>query len=112
MKRHAKTLTAKSRTHQVTRGEYRGEFVVTSGTSGKSYTVTALADGRFACVCKWAEFHPAGECSHVISVREWLALAENRHVHAHDSLESARASHHRIEDRNDGLWYTTRKARA
>jgi len=112
MQRHGAKLTKKSRTHEVTRGAGRGEFVVTSGTSGKSYTVTELTDGRFACVCKWAEYHPCGECSHVIAVREWLANAEGRHVHAHDSLEAARKSHHKIEDRNDGLWYTTRKARA
>ena len=112
MKRHADKLTKKSRTHEVRMGTGRGEFVVTSGTSGKEYTVTELVDGRFACVCKWSEYHPQGECSHVITVREWLALAENRHIKAHDSQESARKSHQKFEDANDGLIFTSRKARA
>ena len=90
----------------------RGRFEVISGTSGKAYTVTDLRDGRFMCTCKWAEYHEAGECSHTIAVRQWLAQAGNRALYAHDCEESVKASHQRLEDVNDGLWFTSRKARA
>jgi len=111
-RRHADRLQPKSRTHEVHLVSGRGRFEVISGTSGKAYTVFALADGRFECTCKWAEYHSAGECSHTIAVRQWLANAENRNLYAHDCEESARKAHQRIDDANDGLIFTSRKARA
>ena len=110
--RHAKELTKKSRRHQVYTTTDATTFDVTSGSSGKVYKVRSLADGRFWCGCKWHEYHSAGECSHVIAVREWLANTEGRHTHAHASKAEARQSHHRLDDRNDGLWFTSRKAKA
>jgi len=107
MNRNGKGLTKKSRTHEVTLGSNRAEFIVKSGSSGKEYTVTELADGRFGCTCDWHKYHAYGECSHTISVREYLSQAGSRRLYARTEEEATR-SHQRIEGRNEGLWFTSR----
>jgi hypothetical protein len=107
MKRHGKKLTKKSRTHEVNLGANPAEFVVKSGSSGKEYTVTELADGRFFCTCDFNVWHPAGECSHTISVRNWLAEAGSRRLYARTEEEAER-SRQRREGRNGGLYFTSR----
>lgn len=111
MERYGKSLTRKSRTHQVFTTELPGAFDVVSGSSGETYTVRELSDGRFWCACDWHYWHPAGECSHVIAVRQWLAQAGNRAIHAYSSLEDARQAHRKVEDRNDGLVIASRKVK-
>ena len=107
MNRNGKGLTEKSRTHEVTLGSNRAEFIVKSGSSGKEYTVTELDNGAFGCTCDWHAFHYQGECSHTISVREWLAAAGGRRLYARTE-EEATKSHQRQEGRNEGLWFTSR----
>ena len=107
MKRHAKKLQRKSRTHTVELTSWG--WLVTSGSSGKEYAVRELADGRFWCGCKWHEYHTYGECSHVAAVREWLAGAGERRIYLHDSVESVKRAHARFEDSNDGITYTSRR---
>lgn len=109
MERHGKSLTRKSRTHEVFVSEIAGAFDVTSGSSDITYTVRELSDGRFYCGCKWHEYHIFGECSHVIAVRQWLAQAGNRAVYAYGSLEEAKNAHRKIEDRNDGVTIASRR---
>jgi len=109
MQRHAKVLKGKSKTHKV---ELSGDvFTVTSGTSGKRYFVKSLSNGCFLCGCKWHEYHKAGECSHTLAVREWLAQAGNRTTQAHATVDEYRRSHRRFEDYNEGLIITSRSAR-
>ena len=106
MQRHTKTLQTKSRTHQVSR-EVDGWKVV-SGASGKTYRVFKDGD-RFYCGCKWHEYHPGGECSHVAAVRNWISSDEGRRVYLKDSVEAYRRSHAKYEDFNEGIIYTSRK---
>lgn len=109
MKRHAKFLQSKSRTHQV---ELVGDgWNVTSGSSGKTYWVREMADGTFWCGCKWHEYHPQGECSHVAAVRNWLAESEGRRMYLKGSVEDYRRSHQRYDAYNEGVIYTTAKVR-
>ena len=105
MQRHAKKLQTKSRTHAVTLDGHG--WTVTSGSSGKQYSVTELADGRFHCTCDWHYYHPYGECSHTAAVRDWIAKAGGRTVYLKDSVESYRRSHQRYEDYNQGIIYTS-----
>jgi len=109
MERHGKSLTRKSRTHQVFVSEIAGAWDVVSGSSEKTYTVRELSDGRFWCGCKWHEYHAFGECSHVLTVRQWLAQAGSRAVYAYGSLEEAKNAHRKIEDRNDGVTIGSRR---
>lgn len=107
MKRHAKELQKKSRTHDVQMTDWGWKVV--SGSSGKEYAVRETADGGFVCTCKWHDYHPGGECSHVASVRQWLAEIRKRTIYLEDSVEAYRASHRKFEDYNEGVIYTSAK---
>jgi len=112
MNRHAKKIQSKSRTHQVTPTAHKGVFEVTSGSSGSQYYVQEMTDGTFRCNCKWAKYHPGGECSHTTSVREHLAQAGSRSIEAWSSADDAKRSHHRSEGANEGVFFTSRKVTA
>jgi len=108
MKRHTRTLQAKSRTHLVL---WTGQgWTVTSGTSGHEYNVEELTDGRFTCTCDWHLWHSYGECSHTAAVRQWLADAGGRTVYLKDSVDAYKRSHQRYEDYNEGVIYTSAAA--
>ena len=107
-KRHGKSLTKKSRKHQVAQTG-QGYFQVISGSSNKVYNIHQLTDGRFICQCDWHKYHSYGECSHTISVRQYLADIESRKVHAYGSIAEYRQAHRRYEDYNDGVILASRK---
>jgi hypothetical protein len=108
-KRHGKSLTKKSRTHKV-ESIGNGMWQVKSGSSGKTYTIKNLTDGRFVCSCDWHKYHSAGECSHTLSVRQELADIESRKLHGYGSVEQYRKAHRKYEDYNDGLIIASRAA--
>ena len=64
--------------HTVTPSAGLNAFLVTSGTSGVTYTVHPLPGGGALCSCKWgkrAATHDGsttmGPCSHLLAVREF-----------------------------------------
>lgn len=109
MKRNAKSLQEKAKTHKVYLGKHRATYVVESGTSGESYTVWEMSDGSFRCSCEWARWNPRDECGHTLSVREWLENSGNRSLSFWDSVEAAKRQHRPTEQVSSGLWQTSRK---
>jgi len=111
MKRHAKTLQAKAKKNLVTPGSGRGEFLVTSSTSGKRYTVKAHADNTFTCCCRWSQYHDTRRdpCSHVLAVMEWLEQSGARALSFWDNTEDLGRQHRRAEQIGRGLWASSRK---
>lgn len=111
MNRQAKELQTKSRNHQVSLGAHRGTFLVTSASSGKRYTVWEMSDGGFRCSCEWAYWNPRDECSHTLSVREWLEASGNRSLSFWSTEQDAERQHRPTEWVSSGLWQTSRKTR-
>jgi len=118
--RHPELLTPKSKTHTVTETTTKNQlarmFTVTSGHTGREYTVTLLTAGGAMCTCDWAKYRPATNqgqcgCSHVIAT---LAHVENEQSNklsgVHTSKASAQNNHRRVLDIGDGLYLATRKA--
>lgn len=112
MKRQAKTLQKKSKSHQVTQLTST-RYEVKSGASGSVYTVTQLNTG-FSCDCSWGQYRkhsdPRSGCSHTIAVVDWLAQWEGRRVSAWASEEQAKKQHKPVETGlGDGVTLTIRK---
>jgi len=110
MRRHAKSLQKKARGHKVYLGRHKGTFIVVSGSSGEPYTVWALANGGFRCPsCEWGKWHPRDECSHILSVRQWLETSGHRSLSFWASETDAQRQHRPTEQVSSGLWATSRK---
>jgi len=111
MDRQAKTLQNKAKKNKV-QPQGKGEFSVTSATSGKTYTVTNLANGGFQCTCKWSQYHRTDlkPCSHCLAVEEWLEQAGNRSLSFWTSEEEAQRQHRPVMRVGQGLWATSRAA--
>ena len=113
VRRHAKRLRSKSRTHQVVELA-EGIYHVTSGKSAKTYTVTLGAHGQVGCTCDWAKYRRRGQptaCSHTISVFNWIAEQDGTAVSAWASESEARRQHkHIVRDlASDGVLLTERR---
>ena len=108
--RDAKGLQSKSHSHTVTELG-NGRYTVTSGASGKSYTVTLSAEGD-RCNCNWAAYRPSSNprcaCSHTIAARDYAAAKANYRV-AWATAEQAQRQHRHTEPVGDGLILTLRK---
>jgi hypothetical protein len=118
--RHPELLAPKSRTHTVreitTMNQTAGTYAVTSGHTGREYTVTMLAHGGAMCTCDWAKYRPAANlgqcgCSHVLAVMAHVESSRSRKVSGvHTTRESARRNHRKVLDIGDGLLLSTRQA--
>ena len=113
-----KKVQRKSRTHTVTQvgvSTYR----VTSGHSGKTYTVRLqdqVRDGAVTytgavCNCKWSQYRPASDprsgCSHVMAVFDFLD--EKYRPSAWGSSQQAKKQHRKTVVIGDGVLLTLRK---
>ena len=107
MKRHSKSLTKKSKLHQVT-PIGNGQFFVKSGSSGKDYIVRDHGEHNLSCACNWALYHKYDACSHVLAVESWLAQAENKTLSFWDTTADAKRQHRHTEKISEGLWSTSR----
>jgi len=109
MKRNAKDLQAKAKTHQVyPQGNGRGEFRVVSGSSGESYLVTDLADGGMTCTCEWSEYHRFRPCSHILACEQYLEQSGLRTLSFWSEKEQACRQHRPARRLSAGLWVTSR----
>jgi hypothetical protein len=118
--RHPKPLTDKSRTHGVreitTVNQTADTYAVTSGHTGREYTVTILAHGGAMCTCDWALYRPASNmgqcgCSHVIAVMAYREQSQDRRLAGvHTSRDAAKRNHRKVTDIGDGLYLATRQA--
>jgi len=110
MKRQAKQLQAKAKTHTVKPVTGKGQWVVTSGTSQKEYTVFALEYGGYACTCDWSKYHHLGSrpCSHILAVMDYLESCKGRTLSYWTDDESAERQHRPTERVGLGLWTTSR----
>ena len=112
--RNAKKIQSKSRAHVVAPTSAT-TYTVTSGESGKTYTVTTLPNGGAGCTCDWAKYRPAVNagkcgCSHVVAVFDWVAKFEGaQSVSAWATEEEARKQHRATVALGDGLVLTVRK---
>lgn len=105
--RQAKQMQKKSTGHTVVELDLY-HWMVVSGTSQNSYEV--FSDGsQFSCTCDWGKYHPVGECSHTIAVRQQLARVDGHAVSVWSHVQDARRQHRAICDISDGLIFTTRK---
>lgn len=108
---NAKTVQAKSRTHTVEQIG-AGQFLVTSGNTGSTYTVELLDQGA-ACTCDWAKYRPAGNkesgCSHVVAVYNHIAQTTGARVSAWTNEDEARRQHRPTLNIGDGVTLTWRK---
>ncbi len=111
MQRHAKKLQDKAKKCQVTPASERGAFTVKS-PSGATYTVKALADATFVCVCEWAKYRDTRTqpCAHCLAVEMYLQNAGARATSFWDNPEDAGRQKHHTERVGRGLWMTTRRA--
>ena len=118
--RHPELLTPKSKTHTVTETTAKNQlarmYTVTSGHTGRDYTVTILADGGAMCTCDWAKYRPAENhgkcgCSHVIAALAHIeSERSNKLSGVHTTRSAAKCNHRRVMDIGDGLFLATRKA--
>ena len=112
--RNDKKIQSKSRAHVVAPTSAT-TYTVTSGESGKTYTVTTLPNGGAGCTCDWAKYRPAVNagkcgCSHVVAVFDWVAKFEGaQSVSAWATEEEARKQHRATVALGDGLVLTVRK---
>lgn len=112
--RHPKAIQTKSRLHEVKQLGPES-FEVTSGASGKQYTVTLMETGA-TCSCEWAKYRPSENngqsgCSHVVAVYQWTEKNRGaQSVSAWADLEEAGRQHRKVLDIGDGLLLTVRKA--
>lgn len=108
--KNPKAIQSKSRFHSVT---LRGNdiFTVTSGTSGKEYTVNFF-EGGATCTCEWGAHRPMVDrrsaCSHVIKVLDHIAAESNRKVSVWSSVEDAKRQHKPTLNIGDGVTVTAR----
>ena len=117
VKRHAKSLQSKARTHTVILEDPNfGRYKVISGGSGKEYIVNVFLDRGASCNCDWAtkrqdalvENLGATACSHTIAVFEFIAQGEGRGVSVWASMEEAERQHRTKVDMVDGVVLTKR----
>lgn len=119
-----KALQAKAREHKVVQQDAVGNvFKVTSGSSGKEYTVHVqreVKDGAIVyagarCSCPWGQYRPSAQsfrsgCSHVIKVyNRLMSVEQGRSVSAWASKKDADRQKRQRISAGDGLWLTTRK---
>lgn len=108
--KNVKTIQKKSKGHTVT-STGPDAFSVTSGASGKAYTVNFFEHGA-TCTCEWGAHRPMidrrSACSHVISVFDYIATEANRTVSAWSSVDDAKRQHKPILQIGDGVTITAR----
>lgn len=111
MQRNAKRLQEKAKKCKVTPSQDKGKFTVES-PSGTTYTVTALADASFVCVCEWSKYRNSRTqpCAHCLAVETWLQNAGGRAVSFWANTEDAARQKHHTERVGRGLLMTTRRA--
>lgn len=87
-------------------------YQVTSGTSGKQYSVRIHGDCG-TCSCDWGKYRPANDqrsgCSHVVSVFEYIADGNGRTVSVWGSDFDAQRQHRPALNIGDGVVLTSRK---
>jgi hypothetical protein len=117
IKRNAKSLQSKARTHTVILDDIRyGRYRVISGGSGKEYIVNVFQQAGASCNCDWATKRQdalvanqgATACSHTIAVFEFIAQGSGKRVSAWGSEEEAERQHRPVTDMVDGVLLTTR----
>ena len=110
MKRNAKQLQAKAKTHDIKPVTGKGQWVVTSGTSNNEYTVFALEYGGYACTCKFGKKQRLGSrpCSHILAVMDYLESVKGRTLSYWPDDESADRQHRPVERVGPDLWSTSR----
>ncbi len=114
--RNTKEIQKRAGTHTVEREQgCRDRWLVTSGTSGKTYRVSYNYPTRtFVCNCDWGK-HRGGHCSHVQAVVEWIATEQERTASMWASEGDAKRQHRtrvmtaQAEDGTE-VWITLRKA--
>ena len=114
-----KKVQRKSRTHTVTQVGVN-TYHVTSGHSGKTYTVRLqdqTRDGAVTytgavCDCKWSQYRPANDsrsgCSHVMAVFDYVDA--RRTISAWGQTEDAKRQHRPVTYIGDGVILTSRIA--
>lgn len=124
MKRHAKNLQEKERTHTVRQllsrfipGGGHGTFMVVSGTSGAQYVVHEHLDG-FRCYpyhpdgkC-FNQYNPGRACTHILAVLDWRernGVETGRLLSFWETEEDALRQHRPRTELESGLWATSRK---
>ena len=110
MNRNAKALQAKAKTHDIRPVSGKGQWVVTSGTSQKSYTVFALEYGGYACTCKFGKNQRLGSrpCSHIMAVMDYLESVKGRTLSYWADNGSADRQHRPTERVGLDLYSTSR----
>ncbi len=111
MKRHARSLQKKERSHDVLPTGSRGTWLVKSGSSDKEYRVFAIDPVGYRCTCEWAQwkdtiFHP---CSHILKVENWVEESGNRRLSFWDTAESAARQRRPVRGVGHGLHATSRR---
>ena len=110
MKRNAKSLQQKAKTHDVKPVTGKGQWVVISGTSGNEHTVFALEYGGYACTCKFGKNQRFGSrpCSHILTVMDCLEACKGRTLSYWADEEGAERQHRPTERVGLELWSTSR----
>jgi hypothetical protein len=113
MNRHAGSLQKKSKSHEIAKLDERN-YKVTSGATGKEYTVTMFETNGASCTCDWMKYRPAENngrcgCSHVIAVIAYIQKENERTVKTFTGWEQVQKAHRQVLDIGDGLLLTTRK---
>jgi hypothetical protein len=117
IKRHAKSLQEKARTHTVVLDDPNyGRYRVISGGSGREYMVNVFQVGGASCNCDWGtkrqdalvENKGSVACSHTIAVFEFIALGKGKRVSAWASAEEAERQHRSKVEMADGVILTER----
>lgn len=88
-------------------------FNVESGTSHKIYRVERTGGGweaeKFTCTCDWGKYHSDSGCSHVVSVREFLANLNGKTISVWGEEDLERQHREKAVAGGDGTWITARK---
>ena len=108
--RDARGMQSKALSHTV---EYKGagRYEVTSGESGKTYTVQALEQGGATCTCDWGWHRRSGQpcvCSHVIAAVLDNAKRNGLKLVTANSVEEAEWKAEELSGKaselGDGVW--------
>lgn len=87
-------------------------FNVESGTSHKIYRVERTGGGweaeKFTCTCDWGKYHSDSGCSHVVSVREFLANLSGKTISVWGEEDLERQHREKAVAGGDGTWITAR----
>ena len=106
--RHTDTLLDKGKTHEA---RQIGPMVwkVTSGSSGKTYSILDNGDGTFRCTCKWGftgngiPQRKACVCSHTLAVMAEIEKAKGRKLSAFATEERAKRQRKPVLAVADGI---------